>query len=125
MEFTYKYIFYFINGLIFGWPLLCSMVLGIILCGLIVGKRESWSRFDSIYWSFITATTVGYGDIRPLKRLSKSLAILIALQGMVFTGILVALAINAAQISFKEMHQGEDVNTAFEKLERPSLKSPE
>jgi len=24
--------------------------------------RESWIRFDSLYWSFITATTIGYGD---------------------------------------------------------------
>jgi voltage-gated potassium channel len=125
MEFTYKYTFYFINGLIFGWPLLSLMAAGIILLGLIVGKRESWSRFDSIYWSFITATTVGYGDIRPLKRMSKILAILIALQGMIFTGIMVALAINAAQISFREMHPGEDFNTIIEEMERPSLKKIE
>ncbi len=125
MEFTYHYTYYFINGLVLAWPLLGSMALGIVLVGLIVGIRESWDRFDSIYWSFITATTVGYGDIRPLKRLSKTLAIFIALQGMIFTGILVALAINAAQISFKEMHSGEDINTFIEEMERPSLKSPE
>ncbi len=125
MEFTYNYTFYFINGLVLAWPLLFSMALGIILFGLLVGYRESWGRFDSIYWSFITATTVGYGDIRPLKRLSKTLAIFIALQGMIFTGIMVALAINAAQISFEKLHPGEDLNTIIEEMERPSLKSIE
>jgi len=125
MEFTYNYTYYFINGLLLAWPLLFSMTLGIILFGLIVGYRESWDRFDSIYWSFITATTVGYGDIRPLKRLSKTLAILIALQGMVFTGIMVSLAINAAQISFEKLHPGEDLNTIIEEMERPSLKTLE
>jgi voltage-gated potassium channel len=125
MEFTYNYTFYFINGLVLAWPLLFSMTLGIILFGLLVGYRESWGRFDSIYWSFITATTVGYGDIRPLKRLSKTLAIFIALQGMIFTGIMVALAINAAQISFEKLHPGEDLNTIIEEMERPSLKSLE
>ncbi len=125
MEFTYNYTFYFINGLVLAWPLLFSMALGIILFGLLVGYRESWGHFDSIYWSFITATTVGYGDIRPLKRLSKTLAIFIALQGMIFTGIMVALAINAAQISFEKLHPEEDLNTIIEEMERPSLKSLE
>jgi len=121
MEFTQEYAFYFVNGLVLAWPLLGTMALGIGLVGLIVGKRESWEVFDSIYWAFITATTVGYGDIRPLYRLSKALAILIAMQGMAFTGIMVALAINAAQISFERTHQGKDADTAIEELQRPSL----
>jgi voltage-gated potassium channel len=125
MEFTQDFTFYFINGLVLAWPLLGSMALLISLAGVIVGKRESWEVFDSIYWAFITATTVGYGDIRPLYRLSKILAILIALQGMVFTGIMVALAINAAEISFEKINPGLDVDTAIEKMQRPSFQSIE
>ena len=125
MEFTQDFTFYFINGLVLAWPLLASMALLISLAGVIVGKRESWEVFDSIYWAFITATTVGYGDIRPLYRLSKILAILIALQGMVFTGIMVALAINAAEISFEKINPGLDVDTAIEKMQRPSFQSIE
>ena len=115
MEFTQDFTFYFINGLVLAWPLLASMALLISLAGVIVGKRESWEVFDSIYWAFITATTVGYGDIRPLYRLSKALAILIALQGMVFTGIMVALAINAAKTSSEKHDPGLDLDTAIEK----------
>ena len=121
MEFTQNYTYYFVNGLVLAWPLLVSMALGISLVGVIVGKRESWEVFDSIYWAFITATTVGYGDIRPLYRLSKALAVLIAIQGLVFTGIMVALAINAAEISFERTHPGTDLDTAIEELQRPSL----
>ena len=43
---------------------------------------------------------MGYGDIRPMGRLSKALSVLIALIGMIFTGIIVALAVNAVTESF-------------------------
>jgi voltage-gated potassium channel len=96
MDFTLDYLQLFFLGLKLASPLLASSALLIVLLGMIVGMRESWGRLDSIYWAFITATTVGYGDIRPTTPASKVLSILIALVGMTFTGILVALAVYAA-----------------------------
>ena len=96
MDFTLDYLQIFYLGLKLASPLLVFAALLIIMLGMIVGLRESWGRLDSIYWAFITATTVGYGDIRPIEPLSRALSILIALVGMTFTGILVALAIYAA-----------------------------
>ena len=119
MEFASSYLTHLIAGLVMAWPLLGSMALGIALAGLIVGRRESWGIFDSLYWAFITATTVGYGDFRPLYRWSKALAILIALKGMIFTGIMVALAIHSAEISFRQVNQGMDINTALEAIHKP------
>ena len=55
-----------------------SLALLITLLGQTVGFRESWGRFDSLYRAFITATRVGYGDIRPVARLSRVLSVLIA-----------------------------------------------
>ncbi len=114
MEFTFQFIEYFYYGLNLAAPLLIFLALVIVLLGQIVGQRESWSRFDSLYWSFITATTVGYGDIRPLQKLSKTISVLIALTGMIFTGIIVALALNAASISFTSEHEGIDPRSAIE-----------
>jgi hypothetical protein len=37
-------------------PLSVSLALGITLLGQAAGRLEGWSRFDSVYWSFITAT---------------------------------------------------------------------
>jgi voltage-gated potassium channel len=96
MDFTFNYLQLFYLGVKLAAPILVFTLLLIIGLGIIVGLRESWGRYDSIYWAFITATTVGYGDIRPLKSVSKALSILIALIGMIFSGLLVALAINAA-----------------------------
>ena len=77
-------------------PLLLSSAAVIAVLGMVAGKKEGWSRFDSIYWSFVTATTVGYGDVRPVQRLSRVIAIVIALLGLTMTGILIALAVHAA-----------------------------
>jgi voltage-gated potassium channel len=115
MEFAFQYIYYFTEHLVVAWPILVLLALIIAFLGLIVGMLESWSRFDSIYWAFITASTVGYGDFRPLQRFSKFLSILIALVGVTFTGILVALAINAATLSFSEVHfPGDPLKTVLQ-----------
>jgi len=103
MEFTIKFIRLFFFGLELAAQLLLTLAFIIILLGQIVGARESWGRFNSIYWSFMTTATVGYGDIRPLRPLSKALSVFIALIGIVFTGIMLAVALNAVTISFKSI----------------------
>ncbi|MCX6993174.1 MAG: potassium channel family protein [Kiritimatiellaeota bacterium] len=102
MEVTAEFLRLFLRGLYFISPLLLILLLIIVLIGQIVGRHEAWSKFDAFYWSFITAITVGYGDFHPRKRLSKGLAILTALVGIIFTGIVVAVALHAAQTSFRK-----------------------
>jgi hypothetical protein len=80
-------------------PLLLSLAVVVMLLGQVVGRKEGWSPFDSFYWAFITATTVGYGDLRPAKRSARVLAILIALAGLILSGILVAVAVHSATIA--------------------------
>ena len=51
-------------------------------------QRDPIQRFA--YFSFITLTTVGYGDVTPLAPFARSLAILEALIGQLFPSILLA-----------------------------------
>jgi voltage-gated potassium channel len=78
-----------------------GLALAITLLGQAVGRHEGWSRFDSFYWSFITATTVGYGDVRPVKKRSKIISIVIAFLGLTLTGILIAVAVQAATLALR------------------------
>jgi voltage-gated potassium channel len=80
-------------------PLLLSLALVITALGQIAGRVEGWRKFDSFYWSFITATTIGYGDLRPTKVMSRLMAILIGLLGLTFTGIVIAIAVHAAALA--------------------------
>jgi Ion channel len=86
-------------GLWLSLPLSWSLATTVALLGLVVGRKEGWSRFDSVYWSFITATTVGYGDIRPVKRVSRIIAVVIALLGLTLTGISIAVGVHAATLA--------------------------
>jgi len=93
---TLTFLKQFCFGLWLMLPLLLSIAVGIVLLGQAVGQQEGWSHFDSFYWSCITATTVGYGDIRPVKRKSRVIAIIVALLGLTLTGIVIATAVHAA-----------------------------
>jgi hypothetical protein len=86
-------------GLWLTLPLLLCLATTVALLGLVVGRNEGWSRFDSVYWSFITATTVGYGDFRPVKKASRIIAVVIALLGLTLTGILIAVGVHAGSLA--------------------------
>jgi len=89
----------FVFDLLVTSPLWLTLATAVTVLGQLAGKKEGWSRFDSFYWSFITATTVGYGDLRPTRRVTRILAIAIALVGLLLTGILVAVAVHSATVA--------------------------
>ena len=102
MEFTVTFAELFIISLYFMAPLLGILSLIIIILGQIVQRLERWSRFDALYWSFITATTVGYGDIRAVRKSSRAISVLIAFVGLMLTGIIIAVTVNTASFALKQ-----------------------
>lgn len=120
MDFTLTFMKFFQLGLSLAAPLILSMLVLIIVLALIVHRREGWTAFDAIYWALITALTVGYGDIRPSRHVSKVLSIIIAMIGLVLAGIVVAIAVTSAAESFK--HHA-DIDALKEKVQDIRLES--
>ncbi len=90
------------QNVIFG--VICGYVL-IGYSGAFTAMAISWSYpgaynisgvmnyFEAIYYSFVTMTTLGYGDISPGIPQSKSLAILLSIVGPMYVAIIVALMV--------------------------------
>jgi uncharacterized membrane protein len=74
------------------------MVIG----ATIIAFVEKMSFGDALYFSFVTGLTIGYGEIVAKTILGRLVAILIGLIGIVFTGMVVAVAVRALQKSFEE-----------------------
>jgi hypothetical protein len=53
-------------------------------------------RPDLVYFSFVTLTTVGYGDVTPVHPVARSLAVVEALTGQLYPAILLARLVSLA-----------------------------
>lgn len=58
---------------------------------LVVGKHINTS--PALYYTYITLASVGYGDITPLKPISRSLATMMAVTGQFYVAVIVALLV--------------------------------
>ena len=54
------------------------------------GGTRSMNGFTGFYFSFITLSTVGYGDITPVSRFARWLAAMEAMIGLLYVAVLVA-----------------------------------
>jgi hypothetical protein len=54
------------------------------------GVKEPMRGFNAFYFSFVTLSTVGYGDITPVARVARMLAALEAMTGLLYVAVLIA-----------------------------------
>jgi hypothetical protein len=47
-------------------------------------------RFNAFYFSFVTLSTVGFGDVTPVSKLARTLAVMEAVTGTFYMAILIA-----------------------------------
>lgn len=78
-------------------------VIIVILLGSIgISVVEDISFSNALWWSFVTATTVGYGDIVPKTLIGKAIAIILMIVGIGFVGLLTGTIATFFLISSKK-----------------------
>jgi len=85
-------------GLVTGllvWPVLSTLLALIVAFGVSAGLVEGWSLQESVYFSFVSGLTIGYGDFAPKTLLGRALAIAIGLCGILVTALVAAVAVKA------------------------------
>ena len=61
--------------------------------GLDTSGKTGVNFSEYLYYSFVTLSTLGYGDIVPTEPLSKSLATLISITGQLYLAIIIAMLV--------------------------------
>ncbi|MCK3866873.1 ion channel [Streptococcus suis] len=91
-----------------------------VLLSIIEGK----SFFDAVWWSIVTMTTVGYGDIVPQDTISKIIAILLMLVGICTFGMVTSTITRFFSETEREtkldllLARVEEQNEKLERLEK-------
>lgn len=77
------------------WPIVSGVLLVMVGSGLAIGYLEGWGVGDSVYFTFVTGLTIGYGDLVPNRAVSRLLVVPIGLAGIVLTGLVAAVIVQA------------------------------
>ena len=88
------------------WPVLSALLLFMAMVGLAVAGLERWPLTDGLYFSFVTGLTVGYGDLVPKSGLARVLAMSLGVGGIVLTGLVVAVAVEALRAALNSEDRG-------------------
>jgi len=79
---------YLLAGVVMGW---CYQMVESQLPGsFLVSTGGPFDIEKAVYFSFVTITTLGYGDMVPASQVSRGLAVLEAVSGQIYLAVLVA-----------------------------------
>lgn len=89
------------------WPIVSGILVVMLGCGLIVGRIEDWRLGETLYFTFVTGLTIGYGDFAPKHTLGRMLALVIGLSGIVLTGLVAAASVQALNAADRDRRDEE------------------
>ena len=77
------------------WPIVSGILLVMVGCGSAIWRIEDWRIDEALYFTFVTGLTIGYGDFTPKHASARLLALLIGFAGIVLTGLVAAVTVQA------------------------------
>ena len=90
------------SGLRVVWPILSVLIGLMVALGVAVGVIEHWPLRDSLYFTFVSGLTIGYGDLVPKTLLARALAIAIGISGVLLTSLIAAIGVQALLAASRE-----------------------
>jgi hypothetical protein len=84
------------------WPILSGVLFAMVGPGLVIGRIEGWRIDDALYFTFVTGLTIGYGDLTPRHVVSRLLAVMIGFAGIVLTGLVAAVSVEALRATTRD-----------------------
>ncbi len=88
------------------WPILSGLLATQLMLGMFVGFLEGWPVGASTYFTFVTGLTIGYGDLVPLRPITRLATVIIGFIGILLTGLVAAIGVRALQITTEDSDKG-------------------
>lgn len=107
------------NGLIYILYINAALV---IISSVIISYTESMSFGDALWWSIVTCTTVGYGDISPSTTVGRVVAVILMLFGIGLIGMLTGAITTFFTQRDKQPADENDINELFGSLSEAEKK---
>ena len=82
---------------------LITLSVALLGCAAFMASVEDRDFGEALYFTLITGLTVGYGDITPATTGGRVVSVLCGVIGILFTGIVVAVAVRALRESVDEI----------------------
>ena len=99
----------------FNYVLLITITL-IFSCAAFISIFEDIKFKDALWWSFVTTTTVGYGDIAPTSDLGRIVAVILMITGVTFMGVLTGTISTYFLRKDRERNKGDYKYEAIEEI---------
>jgi hypothetical protein len=87
------------------WPILSALLATMAALGVVVALLEGWRLGDGLYFAFVSGLTIGYGDLVPKGPLARMLAVTIGFTGILLTGLVAAVGVQALQAALGAREQ--------------------
>jgi voltage-gated potassium channel len=78
-----------------------GLALIVAVAATLISRFDRVPLEDALYLAFITALTVGFGDVSPKSRGARVVCVFLAFVGLILVGILVAIAVHALGIALE------------------------
>jgi hypothetical protein len=96
---------YFLHHMLVVREVIVIQIILICLGAIAISVLEQLTIEESLYFAFITGLSVGFGDIAPQTTAGRIISVAIGLIGVIFVGLVVAVATRALADTVEDLRK--------------------